>query len=553
MKNQYITIACLILLIGTNSCTEHSHDTNEGTPGIPYRRAETGHGGALIADPFDNSTPASGNDVDTEGRCRTGSKGTPGTCGCAFEDKDIDGDGRIDCPVRSMPTTEKMRIPLNDITDEKCAEWEYPTHPTIGLPDLPEFGYEITIDTQKYGISTVYAPEQAESTTRNLERAIREYKDAGYTRIVIPPGHYPITPNGIKPANGVALIMREGVILQQIPSDAKDCGIIDLNGVQNVYIEGGALLGDRDHRISEAGEECNGIRAVNGGRYFLNGIRIDSPHGDGIMIVDYTPDGQESPVHDITIANCEIVNAYRNGIAVVGADGVRITNNAIHHTHGTDPQFAIDLEANSRSRRNQHIVIDYNSFHDNVAGDVIIDAHNTFIEYNLFSQGDMDKYIDNPFIPRAKSSSFIFYGNRVERFTKSTGCGWQLFCSYAYDKGVIPTEAQQPYPSFVVNNDLPNTRVQLTYRNRLCVKGNTLHGGHLSASDVKQLRVLNNRVEKFDSNATAGDYSFLNVYGKASGNELCKRDSEGNESCHEVTSLNAMKDDERFDLNKHMY
>ena len=50
MKNQYITIACLILLIGTNSCTEHSHDTNEGTPGIPYRRAETGHGGALIAD-----------------------------------------------------------------------------------------------------------------------------------------------------------------------------------------------------------------------------------------------------------------------------------------------------------------------------------------------------------------------------------------------------------------------------------------------------------------------------------------------------------------------
>ncbi|MBO4349451.1 MAG: right-handed parallel beta-helix repeat-containing protein [Proteobacteria bacterium] len=495
-------------------------------------------------------------EVDVNDRCVDKTlKTEPGICGCQFEDKDIDGDGSIDCPVRMIPDNP---LPVLQEIPGKCDEWEYPKHHVIENPVLPEYGYEVIIDTQKYNISTVYDIGKADDTTKGLNQAIKEYKEAGYNRIVIPSGHYPLTDQGIAPGSNVAIIMGPDVTFQMVPTNRGDCGLITLKGQENVYIEGGNLIGERYEHIDEKyNYECGGMQFFNSGHIFVNGVKIKSVHGDGILILDYTPTEEETIAKDIIIANSEIDDAYRNGIAVVGMDGIRISHNHIHHTNGSSPEFGIDFEPNGRSRKIFRAIVDNNTFNDNVAGDLIIYGQQTFVEHNIFDVGNLDKMIDGPFITRANTSTYIFYKNKVTKPVKNTGCSNQLFCSYGFTKGTVPDETQQKYPSFFVENDIPNQRVQLTYVNRLCIKDNVMHGGHLSASTIKNLRVINNRVEKLIDDAITGSYSFKNIYGgKAGGNVICKYDDAGQEVCTEYEKLNELNDspkDEAWGLNTQWY
>ncbi len=488
----------------------------------------------------DKSSAESGGDAQDQS-CHNSNKTAPGVCGCDFEDKDIDGDTIIDCPVKTIP--DGILPDLPDIQGA-CAEWPYPKHPKIEFPNLPEYSYQTTIDIAKYNISNHYDVNKAKETTIGLNQAIADAKAAGFTRIVIPDGHYPIlvdfdhsNTSALNPPNDVAIIMGPNVILQQIPTQQYDCNIINLRKKANIYIEGGQLIGERYDHVKANEEECNAITSYYSNHIMLNGLKIKAAHGDGILLFD-KKGATDTPSSDFIIANCEIDDVYRNGIAVVGVDGVRITNNEIHHTNGTAPQFGIDFESRGDTPENTRAIVDHNDFHDNVAGDLIIDAYDTFIEYNRFSQGDMEKYIDNPFIIRNKGS-YIAYRNNFEKFTRSTGCGYAVCCSYAtqYDPNV-----EQHYPSFFVENEITHTRLMLTRRNKVCVKSNIIHEGHLSASTIHQLRLMDNRVEHFTSNPVAGYYSFKDVYGTASGNMRCTAE----DKCEEVTSLNEMTDDTAF-------
>ena len=543
MKRTIITMAICLAVAVFSACSDDNADsgkTNQGTHNddVSHNNSEDG---TSIEEEEEDTTGK----VDKNGKCIDKSvKEEPGKCGCKFEDKDIDDDGEIDCPVRVIP--QNVLPALEDI-EGSCAEWKYPKHPKIEFPDLPEYGYEVTIDTEKYGISKVYDITKAKETTEGFNKALKEYKEAGYSRIVIPPGHYPVISSGIKPPNHTALIMSHKVFIQMIPTDAYDCGIIDLNSKQHIYIEGGTLIGDKYEHKDVLYDECNHIRAVRGGHFFINGVTFKDSHGDSVMIVDKTEDGEVKNSQNIIIANSDISGNHCGGIGVCGADGVRITNNYIHNIEGCgDPEFGIDFESQyPNQNKNFNAIVDHNRFENNKGGDIIIDLHDVFIEYNTFSQGNRDRYDDNPFIPRGYSS-YIFYRNKVEKFTNSTGCGMQLFCTYH--------EPKHDNPSFMVENDLPATRVQLTRHPKVCVKDNVLHEGHLSASGIKQLRLYNNRVEKFTDSAAEGKlaFSFHNVRGKSSGNVVCKKE-DGNEVCTENTDINKMTENEDFSYNMHLY
>lgn len=542
MNNYLLRYAILIsgLSLMMVSCSD-SGGSSESTDGDIDNRS-----GANIEDiDIENHDDLPSAEVDASGKCVDKTlKDEPGVCGCRFEDIDIDGDGNTDCPRRMIP--EKALPPLQEISGD-CGGWTYPKHHIIRYPKLPEYGYEVTIDTEKYHISKVYDVSKADETTNGLNQAIADYKAMGYQRIVIPPGHYPLTSQGIVPGSDVAIIMSDDVTLQMIPVDRYDCGLITITKSENVYIEGGTLIGERyEHPGPASQEECGGMQIFHSGHVFVNGVTIKSVHGDGIMVLDYTPGDEASIGSDVIIANCEISDAYRNGIAIIQMDGIRITNNHIHHTNGTAPQFGIDFEPNSRTTRKIHrAIVDHNRFHDNVAGDLISYGQNTFIEYNQFDIGDLEKMIDNPFIHRASNGTYVFYRNKVAKHVNNSGCSNQLFCSYAIPskdgKRVIPDESMQKYPSFFVENEIPRTRVQLTYMNRFCIKNNIMHEGHLSFSGIRDARVFNNRAERFSEHPYTGDYSCQNVYGgQAGGNMTCRHDESGQEICTEHQQLNKL-------------
>ena len=489
-----------------------------------------------------------------DGKCvDTTLKDEPGECGCQFEDLDIDDDGKTDCPKRVIPLNALPK--LEDIPGD-CGGWAYPKHPVVRYPKMPEFGYEVTIDTEKYGISRVYDVSKAKETSTGFAKAIKEYSEMGFTRIVVPEGHYPVDAGGIRVggADGrpVALIMNNDVIVQMVPREGWDSQIINIVA-DNVYIEGGKLVGDKqDHTNSKTkdgktntDEENSGINIWNSSGIFINGVNILSPHGDGVMLIGNKKDeatGEYLKMRDIIIANSSIVDAYRNGIAVVGVDTIRITGNHIEHTMGTAPQFGIDFE----SGHNGVGIVDHNTFLNNAAGDIVLSGHMkdaSFIEYNLFDKGNLEKQADGAFIPWSHNS-FVMYRNKFG-VSPGGGCSSQLTCTYG------GREETNMVKTFIVENDFPRQRIVLNRYNYLCIKNNVSHEGVISLGASPNLRLIGNRVEKYTGKESAqGDVDYVipkdSVKGIAYGNVTCKKNESGEKYCDEVTKLNEINEKELY-------
>ncbi|TCN22205.1 parallel beta helix pectate lyase-like protein [Mesobacillus foraminis] len=87
---------------------------------------------------------------------------------------------------------------------------------------------------------------------------------------------------------------------------------------------------------------------------------------------------------NIIIKNNDIGHNRRQGISLVGSDGVQILENIIHHTNGTAPQSGIDIEPGFFPGRNT--TIERNKFIENRIQIVMADGENVLIKGNYFEQ-----------------------------------------------------------------------------------------------------------------------------------------------------------------------
>ena len=535
--SKYLCCAIFSVVFCLMSCSDDSGNSGNGTSSEPGTSSSTEPGTSSSSEP---GQPSPGTGTGTEPG-ETPENTEHGEC------KTIDG--KTYCPKLVIPKDTITQ--LEDIPGD-CGGWEYPKHPEIKFPDLPEYGLEVTIDLEKYGITEGYDPEKAEANSSGFGRALEAYKEAGFTRIVIPDGYYALNSGGIRIPSKVALIMSNRVYLQMIPTRRWDCQLLNISN-DDIYVEGGNLVGtfyehtnsiNPDTGNEKTDEECNAVSSYTSSRWFVNGTRIIHPHGDGFMIVGGKKDkttGEYITNRDIIIANCDIDSAFRNGIAVGGIDTIRITGNHIHHTHGTPPAFGIDFE----SDHNGMGIVDHNSFNDNASGDIVLSRYLSdisFIEYNHFDIGQREKYNDGAFIPNAHNS-YVLYRNVYAKFATSGGCsGHQLICTYGN------RDESNNLKTFVVENEFPRQRVALARYNYMCIKENNFHEGVLAIAGIPNIRLYNNRVEKFEGkNSFQGmvDYAVYknSIKGLAAGNVTCTLDESGHEVCEEISSLNEVSEE----------
>lgn len=175
--------------------------------------------------------------------------------------------------------------------------------------------------------------------TAAIQAAINSLPSTGGV-VQVPAGTYLIdTTRRINLRSLMLLQLDPGAVLKAKTSSVRRAYIINVNGVKDVEIAGGQLVGERETHIYASGttDEWNHGMAINGSsRVTIRDIRISKCTGDGICI------GGAST--DVVIANVVCTQNRRQGLSITQCTNVRVYDSEFSYTQGTKPECGIDIE-----------------------------------------------------------------------------------------------------------------------------------------------------------------------------------------------------------------
>ena len=161
--------------------------------------------------------------------------------------------------------------------------------------------------------------------------------------VTIKPGDYTLTakegaPNVISVTSNTRVVIDGRIILKTNALDTYR--MFDVQG-ENIIFQGkGSIEGDRDSHTGTEGEWGMGISVLRSKNVIIENLNIKDCWGDCIYI------GKRS--ENVVIRNCHLDNSRRQGVSIVSAKSVYISDCLITNIHGTNPQYGIDVEPNRR-------------------------------------------------------------------------------------------------------------------------------------------------------------------------------------------------------------
>lgn len=388
---------------------------------------------------------------------------------------------------------------------------------TLPYSQIPNKVY--TIELERWDISNNRT--NPEKTTDNLQKAIDWAVEEGYGIIKLPKGHYligkygnQVYQAGITLNSNMAFLLDKDAIIEMAPNNKWNYCAIAIREKSHVVISGGLIIGDRDNHIytpresdgSKVHDEGHLICVENESEYVtIQNTTLAKANGDAILLVGQR--GEGSSVKYITIKRNQMTNNRRQGVSIVGGEHVLIEDNEIHHTNGVSPQFGIDIE--SLIYKSEDIIIRKNYFHNNRGGDIVnTDGKNVLIENNILTQGEESNYIDGPLV-YWKKADLTIRNNTITMRTASAN-NWNGIIMYSNDR-----PKTNPATTYIYDNTLNNCGMYMYKGADLVIRNNYMNHGHLAFKEMKNLTLLNNKVEH---EKECWSYRFKEVSGRASGN-----------------------------------
>lgn len=240
---------------------------------------------------------------------------------------------------------------------------------TVNAEDFPR-----TINVKDYGA----VGDGVTDDTPAMLRAIAELRDAD--TLYIPAGTYRVREYGdrdillIMDLTDLKVVMEEGATLQldTVEDDTLPIGnrhhVFHFHRCHNLTVTGGRIIGDRLNYTGTAfvDQGC-GIRLSDCRGVLVQNVEIAYFRGDGLRVFsrDLDENGFRQRCYDVTIDQCHIYGCFRNGIVVGSVDGCVISNTVIHDIKGSDPQAAVDIEAEYEGTYNKNVTIENCNFYQN--------------------------------------------------------------------------------------------------------------------------------------------------------------------------------------------
>ncbi len=199
--------------------------------------------------------------------------------------------------------------------------------------------------------------------TDAIQSAINAVSSGG--TVYIPDGTYMINATAISSGgthgleiNGksnVTIYLSSRAVLKAITNSSDSYEILRIVYSNNITINGGTLLGDKDTHTSSSGEDGTCLTVIGSQYVILDGVTFRKGHGDGIYV---QKSGSGVRTQHLIARNIIVDGNYRQGIAIVDGDDILIENSTIKNSGGLPGGGGgIDMEPNANETVNNIRII----------------------------------------------------------------------------------------------------------------------------------------------------------------------------------------------------
>ena len=368
--------------------------------------------------------------------------------------------------IGPKPTVSPSAQPSADPTPSPKPFVAPSSQPSAGQP--AQFLEDGTINNDFWGI-VANDPARAVSNVSALNAAlawankngIKEvrldsstyYVDGQHTRV------YSVSDKSIGIPSNISFDLN-GSTLIQVPNDKEGYAIFTIVGSSNVRLFNGTLVGDKSEHIyvnstKSTHEYGLGIDIRGGTNIGIADMDISDMTGDSILVGGkdtYLKNGGTIS-NNIAITGCILHDNRRQGISVIGASTVKISDCEIYgigQENGTDPSCGIDLE-NELDWPVEFVTISNNNFYDNKKAAVLVHrgSLSTVIEENI-----IDGYV------------VLVYGENttVAKNTISNG-------------GIYSVDTSEPIYTFINGNTLHDSNIEILKNYATVISNNVIDNG----------------------------------------------------------------------------
>ncbi len=206
---------------------------------------------------------------------------------------------------------------------------------------------EKPIDITKY-LPKNHKKDGSIDYTQYIQKGINENRS-----ILLP--NFPILINdkGLDILNNSVVIFNKKSFIKLAPSAKTNYQILRIHQKQNIKIYSPRIEGDRNNHLNSKGEWGMGISIVSSTNIEIINPQIKNCWGDGI----YLGQDKKEVNKNIKIKHGLIDNNRRNGISVISADGLEISDIILSNTNGTSPESGLDFEPNNNNEELKNITV----------------------------------------------------------------------------------------------------------------------------------------------------------------------------------------------------